>query len=180
MLEILITILIIAIAMLGAAGLQLYAMRVNKGGQSRTQAIFLASNIAERMEANKPAAVAGSYVLAGNGTPAALPAIDPCVAAACTSAQLAARDLNQWENAIVALLPQATSWQICIDANADNVCDAVQTPANPITYKIVINWTERTSNTSYAASDAATSTGLDAAGSGERFSYAATRSFISN
>jgi len=102
--EILVTLVIVAITLLGTAGLQLYAMRVNQGGQFRTQAVFLASDIAERMEANKQEAINGSYAL-GNTT-AASPLSTACNTDACSSFNLAAYDLNQWGNSVAALLPQ--------------------------------------------------------------------------
>jgi len=150
MIEVLVTLVIIAIALLGAAGMQLYAMRINQGGEFRTQAIFLASDIVERMEANKQEAINGSYVQ-GNTTDAGTLST-ACSAAVCNAASLAAYDLNQWGNTIEALLPQA-SWQI------------TQTSAgNPSTYNIVINWTEHST---------------DKVSHGETLSYTATRT-ISN
>lgn len=129
MLEILVTLVIVAIALLGTAGLQLNAMRMNKGGQFRTQAIFLASDMAERMEANKAEAILGTYAVAATGTVSV--AATNCAAAACTSAGLAAWDISQWGTNISNILPQP-SWSI------------TQTVAgNPSTYSIVINWTDR-------------------------------------
>lgn len=127
MLEILITLVIIATALLGTAGLQIYAMRMGQGGQFRTQAVFLASDIAERMEANKTAAVAGAYV--NNSATAVATGVD-CMASACDSATLALYDLNQWRTA-VASLPQPT-WTVTRTVTG-----------NPSTYRIVINWVDR-------------------------------------
>ena len=59
MLEILITLVIVATALFGTAGMQINAMRMNKGAEFRTQAVLLASDMADRMEANKVAAIAG-------------------------------------------------------------------------------------------------------------------------
>lgn len=129
MLEILITLVIIAIAVLGTAGLQLNAMRLNKGSQFRTQAIFLASDITERMEANKAAAVLGTYAIATTSTVSV--AATDCAATACDSASLAAWDKSQWEAAVSNLLPQA-SWTI-----------SQTTAGNPSTYSIVIRWIDR-------------------------------------
>lgn len=151
MLEILITLVIVAIALLGTAGLQVYAMRVNQSGQFRTQAIFLASDIAERMEANRAAAIAGNYVQTLTST-TTVPAFD-CTTTACNSANLANWDLSQWGQAIAILLPQAT-WQISQTSVSNN----------PITYSIVISWTDRSS---------------DKTSHGETFSYTATRT-VSN
>lgn len=151
MLEVLITLVIVATALLGTAGLQLYAMRMGKSGEFRTQAVFLASDIAERMEANKAAAIAGNYVVAAASAPSA--SATDCAANACDIATLASWDISEWENAIIAVgLPQA-SWQV-----------AQETAGNPSTYSIVINWTDRSSVKT---------------GTGENFSYTATRT-VSN
>jgi type IV pilus assembly protein PilV len=140
MLEILITLVIIAIAMLGTAGLQLNALRLNKGSQFRTQAIFLASDMTERMEANKAAAVLGTYAIAA--TSAVSVAATDCAAAACDSPSLAAWDKSQWGASVSNLLPQS-SWSVCIANVAPPACDAAPVAANPSTYSIVIRWIDR-------------------------------------
>lgn len=150
MLEVLITLVIVATALFGTAGLQLYAMRMNQSGQFRTQAIFLASDIAERMEANTAAAVAGNYALPLTSTTGT--ATVNCAAADCTETALADWDLVQWGNTVFSLLPGA-SWQITQTAIG-----------NPSTYEIVINWTDRRTNTQYATS-----------GTGETLAYTSTR-----
>lgn len=150
MLEVLITLVIIATALLGTAGLQMYAMRMGQSGQFRTQAVFLASDIAERMEVNKAAAVAGNYALALTSV-SSMAATD-CASTVCNSTDMANWDLSQWGISIATLLPQAT-WQI-----------TQTTAGNPSTYSIVISWTDRSS---------------DKASHSETFSYTATRT-ISN
>lgn len=140
LLEVLITLVIVAIALLGTAGLQVFAMRVNQSGQFRTQAVFLASDIAERMEANRAAAVAANYVQALTNVPGVAATL--CDSTTCSATQLAAWDVSQWGQEVARLLP-AASWQICIDADSNNVCDAAPAATNPVTYRIVINWQDR-------------------------------------
>ena len=134
MIEILITLVLVAIAILGTAGLQLNALRLNKGSQSRTQAIFLATDMVERMEANKAAAFAGNYVLLA--TSASSVASTNCSTAICDSPTLATWDLSQWGQTISTLLPQA-SWAI----TQTQVGNA--TTFTPAIYQIVIQWQER-------------------------------------
>lgn len=152
MIEVLVTLLIISLALLGTAGLQGYAMRLNQGGQFRTQAVFLAADLAERMEANKPGVVAGSYNLGLSNAANVLSTA--CTDAACTQSPLAAYDLSQWQNAIFATLPQS-SWQV---ANA---------AGNPTTVTITINWVDRRTDSQYST-----------VGTGETFSYTATRTIF--
>lgn len=155
MLEILITLVIVATALLGTAGLQAHALKTNAGGQLRNQAVFLAADIAERMEANKVQAVAGGYALAQG---AAIPAISTaCNGAPCTAAQLAQYDLGNWQAAISAVLPQGTG------------VITQTTAGNPVTYSIVINWVDRATNQVSAGSAVANG------GLGENYSITTTK-----
>lgn len=134
MIEILITLVIIATALLGTAGLQLYAMKVGKNSEFRTQAIFLASDLAERMEANKPAAITGGYAASGV---VAASAVSDCATNACNADSLAQYDLSQWETAVVNLLP-GSSW---------NVSPTITNtpPSVSAKYDIKLSWTDRDS-----------------------------------
>ena len=137
MIEVLVTMLIVSLALLGTAGLQAYSMRLNQGGQFRTQAVFLAADLAERIEANRTAAVAGSYVLATSSSANVLSTV--CQTGACAQSALATFDLSQWQNAVAASLPQA-SWSV-----------AQTVAGNPSTYTITISWADRRADTSYSA-----------------------------
>ena len=162
MIEVLVTLLIISLALLGTAGLQMYSMRLNQGGQFRTQAVFLVADLAERIEANKPGAVAGNYLTATSSVPVAVSTA--CVDDPCVPLALAGFDLSQWQNAIAATLPQS-SWTVAHDG-----------PINPITYTITIGWVDRQDDATYAATVAGSPTG--SSGTGERFFYTATRTIF--
>lgn len=150
MIEILITLVIIATALLGTAGLQIYAMKAGKSSDVRTQAVFLAADFAERLEANKIAAVAGNYVVAASSA-ASTTAFD-CSANTCSPVDLATWDISQWESAIATAGLQSPSWEV------------VQTVAgNPSTYQIRISWTDRDSQK------------VTATTRGETFSFIASR-----
>ena len=164
MIEVLVTLLIISLALLGTAGLQAYSMRLSQGGQFRTQAVFLTADLAERMEANRRGAVAGDYVVANSNVPVA--ASTACVDAVCSADALAGFDLAQWQNAIAVTLPQST-WTV-----------AQTVAGNPTTYTITISWVDRLSDTTVEAHDNTSQLGVDAAGTGERFFYTATRTIF--
>ncbi len=164
MIEVLVTLLVISLALLGTAGLQAYAMRMSQGGQFRSQAVLMASDLAERMEANKPAAIAGNYVVAQSSTPVAVNAA--CISAACAAGTLAAYDLAQWQRAVAATLPQS-SWAV-----------TQVTGGNPTTYTITIGWVDRKADTTNAAYDESAGVGSNASGTGERFFYTATRTIF--
>ncbi len=176
MIEVLVTLLIVSLALLGTAGLQAYSMRLNQGGQFRTQAVFLVADLAERIEANKAGPVgAANYVLAASGV-ASAPNAD-CQVGACAPAALATFDLLQWQNAVFATLPQS-SWEVCVDADLNGVCDGAPVITNPINYLIRIGWVDRRVDTTNAAFDATTQLGSNATGTGERFFYTATRTVL--
>lgn len=154
LIEILVTLLIISIALLGAAGMQSQSMKLNQGGQFRTQAVFLVADLVERMDANKPGAINGGYVLNTSSTANTL-STACSTGGTCTSAALATYDLSAWQNVVAATLPQS-SWAVVQDVTG-----------NPSTYRITINWVERKVDTTYSATT-----------SGEAMSYTATRTIF--
>lgn len=152
MMEILVTLVIVAVALLGTAGLQAHALKTAKGSEFRNQAIFLSADIVERMEANKAEAVAGNYaVAAGAGAISSA-----CVTGACAGGALTAYDLANWQ-AAVATLPSGKG------------SITLTTAGNPATYTILVSWVDRATNQ--------TSTGAAAsnAGKGETFSVTSTK-----
>ncbi len=161
MIEVLVTMLVVSLALLGAAGLQAFSIRLNQGGQFRTQAVFLAADLAERMEANKTGAVAGSYAIAMPTT------ATNCLTTSCTSLALAKKDLFEWQQAVALALPQGTA------------TSPIQTiTGNPSTYTITISWVDRKSRTKNGTYDSTVLTGINSTGTGERFFYTATRTVL--
>lgn len=158
LLEVLVTLFVIAIALLGTAGLQTYAMKVHQGGQFRTQAVILGLDVLERIEANNEAAIIGAYVASP------LPTVAPvdCFGTACSPTDLATYDLVQVGVKLATSLPNGTA-TIAIAG------------AGPWTYTLQINWEERITR---SARTATTTTGLSTvgtAGETERFSYTVSR-----
>jgi len=147
MLEILVTLFLLTMWLLASAGVQSSSLQFTKAAQFRTQAVYLAAELTERMQANKTAAVAGSYVYAGSGASSGT----DCTVALCSSDDLASFDIYEWSNRVAATLPNGT---VAVTAVV----------ANPITYTIVIGWTDRRENRAYSGS-----------GTTEAFSYTATR-----
>ena len=170
MIEVLVTLLIISLALLGTAGLQAYSMRLNQGGQFRSLAVFLAADLAERMEANRTSALAGGYVvpstLGADFLAGGAAVSTACVTAACSPAALAAYDLSQWQSAVATTLPQC-SWSV-----------AQTVSGSQRTYTVTLNWVDRKTNANSAAADANSSFGSNAAGTGEKFSYTSSRTFF--
>ncbi len=160
MLEILVTLAVIAIGVLGTASLQALALKINQGGQLRSQAVILGLDLIERIEANNVAAIAGSYA------PASLPtsAAKDCVASYCSPSELATYDLVQFKTRMEAQLPAATA-TIAVSGSG------------PFTYTIQINWQERIARASDTALETTGTTTVTGGGQIESFSYTVSKMF---
>jgi len=158
LLEVLVTLFVIALALLGTAGLQAYAMKVTTSGQFRTQAVILGLDLLERIEANNEAAITGAYAV--DPLPAAV--VVDCDAADCTPADLATFDLVQFANKMQAELPSS------------NATVAVA-GAGPWTYTLQINWVERVTKGSRTATTSAGASTVAAGGETENYSYTVSR-----
>ncbi len=91
--EVLISMLVLSIGLLGIAGMQMLALRGNTSAYLRSEAILRAYDIIDRIRANPPASP--SYATAMAAAPAAA-SVD-CAAAVCSAGDLAAYDLAQWK-----------------------------------------------------------------------------------
>lgn len=102
LIEILVTLVILAVGLLGMAGLMLDGLRNNQSAYLRTQASILAYDMADRMRLNQAQAMVGSYTnysTAGNGAVTGLPA---CASAntGCTAADRVTLDKAEWTREI--------------------------------------------------------------------------------
>jgi type IV pilus assembly protein PilV len=97
--EVLISLLVLSVGMMGLASLQVVGLQNTQGGAQRTQAAFLAYDITDRMRTNTAAVTAGGYNYVGEPGAAGQGNAVNCigVAANCSAAQLAAFDLAQWQ-----------------------------------------------------------------------------------
>ncbi|MEQ1800785.1 MAG: type IV pilus modification protein PilV [Gammaproteobacteria bacterium] len=89
LIEVLITVILVSVGLLGLAGLQLTTVQNTNSAAERFEATTLARDILERMRANRQQALNGEYDLAMGDAPAA--------------ADLAGDDLDAWMDALAAL-----------------------------------------------------------------------------
>src|SRR3954468_10503669 len=89
--EALVALVVLSIGLLGIAGLQLTSLKANHGSATRTQAVYLAYDIIDRMRANRQAAMDGSYNIVAAAAPAA--------------GTVAGDDLIAWRQNIATALP---------------------------------------------------------------------------
>lgn len=104
LLEVLITVVILAIGLLGLAALQGVSLKNNTSAYHRSQANILVSDIVDRMRANSN--LITNY-RSGFMAPTIAVRQAPCLAAGCSAAQMAQHDLYEWNALITSVLPGA-------------------------------------------------------------------------
>ena len=104
MIEVLVTIIILAVGVLGAAALQVTTLKNLSTSHSAGVAAIIAEDFSERMRANPTAALADGYV----HDTAPIGDTD-CVANLCSMADLANYDIETWWNQLTAVLPAGTA-----------------------------------------------------------------------
>ena len=109
LLEVLVSVIILAVGMLGIASMLLVSSQANNSSYMKQQAIQTVYNIFDKVRANSQAAINGNYNVSNigsTGLPTALttPSVQ-CNAASCTPSQLATYDTWNWLSNDVARLP---------------------------------------------------------------------------
>lgn len=115
--EVLVTVVILAIGLLGLAGLQAASLRFNSSANLRSQATNLAYDIVDRMHANRQAARSGAYDGINFENPPTVPAVSP------SGTSIAAQDIRAWRNAMARTLPLGTG---SIARTGDNITIVIQ------------------------------------------------------
>ena len=122
--EAMVALVVLAVGMLGIAGLYVTTLRSGGGAIYRMQAVNLAADLADRIRANRGANLAYAGAAANNncyGTGS----VD------CAPALMAANDLLVWQQQIAAILP-----------GGNGVVAVAPAATPPYTYTITISWTE--------------------------------------
>jgi type IV pilus assembly protein PilV len=123
--EVLVALVVLAVGMLGMAGLYVTTLRSSGTAISRMQAVSLAADLADRIRANRLAGIAYE----GNGAQKA------CVNTFdCSQEDMAANDLFVWQKQIDDLLPGDEA-----NGTVDYTPGAADTPDS---YTITVKWQE--------------------------------------
>lgn len=131
--EALVALVVLSIGMLGIAALYVESLRAGRSAIYRTQAVNLASDMADRIRANRTAG--NAYALAAGDAPATQSCAPPGTAT-CAPATLAQDDMARWLTAINDQLPG--------NGNATPDGTIVVAPGAPPTsqYTIQVTWSE--------------------------------------
>ncbi len=129
--EALVALVVLSIGMLGIAALYVESLRAGRESLTRSTAILLASDMADRIRANRAAGAAYEKAATDTGT-ASTDCEEGGANASCTPAVMAAHDIATWETEIKANLPggDAATGDIVVTAGAPN------------TYQITVSWVE--------------------------------------
>ena len=103
LLEVMIAMLISAVALLGLASLQAQSLSFNQTAYLRSQATYFAYDMLEKMRMNKAVANLGSYDLATTDTPNSATCYG--TSANCSQADFANADKYEWYTQISSVLP---------------------------------------------------------------------------
>lgn len=136
LIEVLVTVVILAVGLLGLAGMQAASMRNNHSAYLRSQAVQLSYDMADRVRSNT------EYRGLFDGLGAKETA--NCeTTTGCTAKDMAQNDVFQWEREIAAILPAGDSI-ICLDAtpadglsSSDAECDGSGT-----SYAVKVWWND--------------------------------------
>lgn len=141
LLEVLVALLVFSLGLIGLAGLMLVSAKTNHGAYLRSQAVFLAGNLADRMRANTVGVwqdlYVGNYPVAPNGQTCAQP---------CTPGSLADYDRDSWSAMLSAMLPSAQANVACqrpVDALALNAQQILARPPYDGICTLTITWSEQ-------------------------------------
>ena len=132
LIEVLVAMVVLAVGLLGMAGLQANSIRNNQSAYNRSQATQLAYDLADRMRAN----ISGVATYT-TGTAAA---IGNCkITTGCSPAEMATNDLFEWNSAISAALPNGGTGTITVTSTGE--------------HSITISWTENRDDNTDGVSD---------------------------
>lgn len=108
MIEVLITLVVLSIGLLGIAGLQVTGMQSNRSAYYRSQATIIAYDMIDRMRTNVDGVAANLYDDLDSSSP---PSTAPtCIdtSSGCSATSLAENDLQEWVDDHLSLLPAGT------------------------------------------------------------------------
>jgi type IV pilus assembly protein PilV len=105
LMEVLVTVVILSIGLLGLAGLQVKSQQFTQSSYLRSQAAVLAYDILDRMRANRTAALKSPTSGYAHAIGDAAPSAVDCYSSSCDSDDIADSDLAEWLAVIAKTLP---------------------------------------------------------------------------
>jgi type IV pilus assembly protein PilV len=158
LLEVLVSMLIIAVGLLGMAGLQIQSLKQGQSAYYRSVATQLAYDLSDRMRGNLVGVLANEYNRTGLGSDYGTIEAACNTTTGCNAAALARNDAYEWQQMVRTLLPGGEGL-VCIDSTPDDgvsaathLCDGTAPATLNVrpTHAIKIWWTDDRSETATA------------------------------
>lgn len=147
LIEVLVAVVILAIGLLGMAGMTASSIKFNQMSRMRGTGVLLVNDLAERARVNALGFDAGGYASAASKKYSFSPTLtsesgcSDLVDNKCTPEQLAAYDMNQWLRNVNARLPGGDAFIQTSSAKGARAMD------------VWLMWTEATESTNISADD---------------------------
>jgi len=148
LLEVLVSMLIIAVGLLGMAGLQIQSLKQGQSAYYRSVATQLAYDLADRMRGNMAGVLANEYNRTGIGSDYGTAVPDCNTTTGCNAAALARNDAYEWQQMVANLLPGGQGI-VCLDSTPDDGvspathgCETTAPTAVRPTHAIKIWWVD--------------------------------------
>lgn len=152
LLEVLISVVILAISLLGIASMLMVSNKANNSSYAKLQAVQAVYDIFDRIRANSEAALSGSYNISNigsNGYPTSVSAPSVlCNASVCNPSQLAQYDTWYWLTRVVSQLPNGSG----------SVTSALSGVAGNTVITVTVQWDDSKAQNELGASSAASGT----------------------
>ena len=139
LIEVMVALLVLAIGLLGLAGLQTLGLKFNTQSYQRTQAVLNAYDIVDRIRANSSGIAAAIYD--NIGINAAPPGSPDCSAVDCDSTQMGDYDVTQWKNSLTELLTQGKG-AVCRGVLTADFTGCAVDPAGQTSFQVGVEWFE--------------------------------------
>ncbi|MEO0971671.1 MAG: type IV pilus modification protein PilV [Pseudomonadota bacterium] len=149
LIEVLVTLVVISIGMLGIAALYVESLRVGYTALSRTRAVSLAADMADRIRGNGAGEefYTADAAAASNTAPFACAQTGGAPAADCTADELAAYDVWQWKT-LIGNSSSASAQQLGLPGGVGTI--EYDNTTAPSTFTITVSWQERDEALSYS------------------------------
>jgi type IV pilus assembly protein PilV len=132
LMEVLIAMLVLAIGIMGVAGMQVTALKSLQSSGTFGVSAMLANDIADRMWVNQVQVLANAY-----DHTAAPTGVTDCVANTCSTAQMAAYDISEWQNQIKGY---TTAGGTVVPAMLPSAAGAVARIGTSTSFLISVRW----------------------------------------
>ena len=157
MLEVLISIVVIAFGLLGIAGLQAFAVKNNQSAGLRITATTVAMDMVDRVHANWRSMAVEAPVVPGYNKPTTadydVPVPSCRTATGCNTFEMAQNDLAEWKTLLGAALPNGQGI-VCLDSTPTDGTSAAAPACDNVgidTYVVKIWWRDDRSGTALGA-----------------------------